>query len=74
MRKHETTFNEAVLARCIENGMDREFHDLARKTGICQRTFKNHMKDGKWTREQVQEMHRYLHFRPEQMLIYFEGR
>lgn len=72
MKKHETTMKDVIRMRCYQNGLT--LGALSKKTGIGTATITRHMADGNWSREQVQEMHRYLHFTPEDTAIYFEGR
>lgn len=72
MRKHQTTMKDVIRMACYRNGMTQEV--MCRKTGISNATATRHMGDGKWSREQIKEMHRFLHFTPEEMQIYFEGR
>ena len=72
MRKHETTFQETVKAKCTLNGMTVE--QLSAKTGISRATFTRKLADGRWTRDQLQQMHRFLNFTPEDLQIFLEGK
>lgn len=73
MKKHEVAFADIVLSRCDLAGI-REIKILAKKTGIDPDTISAHLKDGRWKREQLQQMHRFLHFEAEDMLVFLEGR
>lgn len=73
MKKHQMTFGDTVQGRCKFAGI-KDAKTLAKKIGVNERTISRHLQDGAWSREQVQEMHRFLHFTAEDMAIYFEGR
>lgn len=73
MKKHKVTFSDVVQGRCGYAGI-KDQKTLAKKTGMDEDTITRHMKDGRWKREQIQQLHRFLHFTPEDMAIYFEGR
>lgn len=73
MRTHAPTFSDVVKSKTALAGINGQ-KALAKKTGIDEDTISRHMKDGRWKREQLTELHRYLHFSPEDMAIYFEGR
>lgn len=72
MRKHTVTFGDIVKSRYALAGI-KDQKSLAKKTGISEKTLTRHIADGAWSREQVQQMHRYLHFTPEDMEIYFDA-
>lgn len=72
MRKHETTFAETVKSRCLLNGMT--VIQLSAKTGISRATFTRRFVDGNWNREQLQQMDRFLHFTPDDLQIFLEGK
>lgn len=73
MRKHQATFSDIVQGRCRFAGI-KDQKTLAKKTGICEKTLSRHMADGAWSREQIQQMHRFLHFTPEDMVVFLEER
>lgn len=70
MRIHKTTLSEAIQAASKRNGMTLEV--LCKKSGISTSTMTRHLKDSRWDRRQMQELHRYLHFTPEEMAMFFE--
>ena len=72
MRKHETTFGETVKARCLLAGMT--VAQLSVKTGISKTTFTRRFQDGSWSRRELQQMDRFLHFTPEDLQIFLEGK
>lgn len=71
MRKHQTTFSEIVKGRCDFAGI-KDQKTLAKKTGMSEKTITRHLRDGDWSRDQLHELHRFLHFEPEDMLVYLE--
>lgn len=73
MKKHEKTFEDVVRSRCNLAGI-REIKTLAKKTGMNTDTISAHLKDGRWKREQLKEMHRFLHFEAEDMMVFLEGK
>ena len=48
--------------------------DLEKKAGIPHTTMWKRMKDGEWTRGQIKQMHRFLHFTEADMKVFVEGR
>lgn len=73
MKKHEKTFTDVVLARCDLAGI-REIKTLSQKTGLSTDIISAHLKDGRWSREQMHELHRFLHFEVEDMEIFLDGK
>lgn len=72
MRIHKTTFGEVVRMRCTQNGLNDEA--MARRTGVCLKTFRRHVKDEQWSIVQLQQLHRYLHFTVEDIEVLLDGR
>lgn len=70
MRKHEATFSDIIKGRCLFAGMNVD--DLEKKTGIPHTTMYRRMKDGNWSREQVKNMNRFLHFKEADMKAFLE--
>ena len=72
MRKHNPIFSDVIKARCAFAGitLDR----LQEKTGIPRATMFRRLEDGNWTREQMQQMNRFLHFEEADMKTFLEGR
>lgn len=73
MRKHQATFSDIVRSRCDLAGI-RDQKTLAKKTGICEKTIQRNLQTGRWSREHLHALHRFLHFEWEDMLVYLEGR
>lgn len=72
MRQHQTTFSEIVMARCSERGYGRTIKPIAKRAGIDPTTFGRRLKDGRWTRDQVRALDRYLQFSLEDMVVFFK--
>lgn len=72
MRQHQPTFSQIVTARCVERGYGKTIKPIAKRAGIDPTTFGRRLKDGRWTREQVQKLDRYLQFSLEDMVVFFK--
>ena len=72
MRKHEPTFSEIIKGRCSFAGIN--LGDLEKKAGIPHTTMWKRMNDGEWTRGQIKQMHRFMHFTEADMKVFIEGR
>ena len=72
MRKHTATFSDTIKARCAFAGITLD--GLQKKTGIPRMTMFRRLEDGNWTREQMQQMNRFLHFEEADMKTFLEGR
>lgn len=72
MRTHDTTFSDVIKGRASFAGL--KLCDVEKKAGIPHSTMWRRMEDGEWTRTQVRQMHRFLHFTPEDLQIFLEGK
>ena len=69
--KKKKLFSNRVKSLCADQGLT--ISQLEKAASIPHTTMSRHLKDGEWSRSQIQAMHRVIRFSAEDMQIFLEG-